>query len=128
MNLLLDAHAFIWLDDAPKKLSASASKSCSDRANTLWLSTVTLWEIQIKFQIGKLKLRGSLSEVLRDQERINGLKHLALNSAHVLELANLPFFHNDPFDRMLIAQAKHEGWEIVSKDPEFKSYPVSVIW
>lgn len=66
--------------------------------------------------------------MLRDQERVNGLRILPLSSAHVLELATLPFHHNDPFDRMLIAQAKHEDWEILTKDPEFKLYPVRVIW
>ena len=128
MNLLLDAHAFIWLDDGQPNLSPAATNACTDPANSLWLSAATLWEIQIKFQLGKLKLRGSLLDVLSDQERVNGLRILSLSSAHVLELASLPFHHNDPFDRMLIAQAKHEGWEIVSKDPEFKLYPVRVIW
>lgn len=105
MNLLLDAHAFIWLDDAQQKLSLAATSACIDRTNTLWLSTVTLWEIQIKLEIGKLKLRDSLRSVLLDQERINGLKLLPLDLEHVLELRGLPFHHNDPFDRMLIAQA-----------------------
>jgi len=128
MNLLLDAHAFIWLDDGRQKLSSTAAAACTNRANTLWLSAVTLWEIQIKFQIGKLKLRGSLADVLSEQERVNGLKILPLGSAHALALGDLPFHHNDPFDRMLIAQAKHEGWDIVTKDPEFKLYPVGVVW
>lgn len=121
MNLLLDAHAFIGLDDAPQMLSSAATKTCTQRGNTLW-------EIQIKLQLGKLTLRGSLPDILRDQEKVNGLQILPLQLAHVLELPNLPFHHKDPFDRMLIAQAKHEGWEIVSKDPEFKLYPVRVIW
>ena len=128
MNLLLDAHTFIWLDGERQKLSPAAAEACSASANALWLSAVSLWEIQIKMQLGKLTLRGSLAEILREQARVNGLQILSLHSAHVLELSGLPFHHNDPFDRMLIAQARHEGWEIVSKDSEFKAYPVRVIW
>ena len=128
MNLLLDTHAFIWLDDERQKLSSAAAQACSDSANALWLSAVSLWEIQIKMQLGKLTLRGSLADILREQARVNGLQILSLHPAHVLGLSGLPFHHHDPFDRMLIAQARHEGWEIISKDSEFKAYPVRVIW
>lgn len=128
MNLLLDAHAFIWLDGDRQKLSPAAAQACSDSANALWLSAVSLWEIQIKMQLGKLTLRGSLEDVLREQAKVNGLQILSLHPAHVLALSGLPFHHRDPFDRMLIVQARHEGWDIVSKDPEFKAYPVRVIW
>ena len=128
MNLLLDAHAFIWLDGERQKLSPAAAEACSDSANALWLSAVSLWEIQIKMQLGKLTLRGSLADILREQAKVNGLQILSLHPAHVLELSGLPFHHHDPFDRMLIAQARHEGWDIVSKDSEFKAYPMRVIW
>lgn len=128
MNLLLDAHAFLWLDGARAKLSLAAAQACSDSANALWLSAVSLWEIQIKMQLGKLTLRGSLADILREQAKVNGLQILSLHPAHGLELSGLPLHHKDPFDRMLIAQARHEGWEIVSKDPEFKAYPVRIIW
>jgi PIN domain nuclease of toxin-antitoxin system len=128
MNLLLDTHVFIWLDDNRDKLSPLVIDLCTDRTNTLWLSVVVVWEIQTKLQIGKLKLRGSLAEIIRDQKQVNGIQILALNLPHVMELQNLPAHHKDPFDRMLIAQAKSEDWKIVSKDPEFKTYPVTVVW
>ncbi len=128
MNLLLDSHTFIWLDGDPQKLSPNAVRACADTANTLWLSVVSLWEIQIKIQLGKLTLRGSLADILREQAQINGLQILSLQPSHVLGLSDLPSHHHDPFDRMLIVQARHEGWQIVSKDSEFKEYPVKVIW
>ncbi|HEX7469123.1 MAG TPA: type II toxin-antitoxin system VapC family toxin [Verrucomicrobiae bacterium] len=128
MNLLLDTHVFIWLDDNRDKLSPLVIDLCTDRTDTLWLSVVVVWEIQTKLQIGKLKLRGSLAEIIRDQKQVNGIQILALNLPHVMELQNLPAHHKDPFDRMLIAQAKSEDWKIVSKDPEFKTYPVTVVW
>jgi PIN domain nuclease of toxin-antitoxin system len=128
MNLLLDTHVFIWLDDNRDKLSPLVIDLCTDRTNTLWLSVVVVWEIQTKLQIGKLKLRGSLAEIIRDQKQVNGIQTLSLNLPHVMELQNLPAHHKDPFDRMLIAQAKSEDWKIVSKDPEFKTYPVTVVW
>lgn len=128
MNLLLDTHVFIWLDDNRDKLSPLVIDLCTDRTNTLWLSVVVVWEIQTKLQIGKLKLRGSLAEIIRDQKQVNGIQTLSLNLPHVMELQNLPAHHKDQFDRMLIAQAKSEDWKIVSKDPEFKTYPVTVVW
>jgi PIN domain nuclease of toxin-antitoxin system len=128
MNLLLDTHAFIWLDGDQQKLSPAATQALADPQNSLWLSTVSLWEIQIKLQLGKLNLRGSLAEVLHDQERVNGLRLLPLQPAHVLALSSLPLHRTDPFDRMLLAQAQHEGWTLVSKDSEFQAYAVPLLW
>jgi PIN domain nuclease of toxin-antitoxin system len=128
MNLLLDSHAFIWLDGDRQKLSPAAAHACADIENTLWVSVVSLWEIQIKMQMGKLKLRGSMPDILREQSEINGLQILSLQPAHALGLAGLPLHHNDPFDRMLVVQARLEGLDIVTKDPEFNTYPVRVIW
>jgi PIN domain nuclease of toxin-antitoxin system len=128
MNLLLDAHAFLWLDTDQAKLSAPAKQVCADRNNMLWLNAASVWEMQIKIALGKLRLQRSLVETIASQQKANGVQILPIELAHALELGNLPPHHKDPFDRMLIAQAKHEGWEIVSEDPELKLYPVRVIW
>lgn len=128
MNLLLDTQAFLWLDSDPAKLSSNATRACADSNNTLWLSTASAWEMQIKITLGKLRLRRPLAETIASHQATNGLQILAVQLAHALELGNLPSHHKDPFDRLLIAQTKQENWEIVTSDPEFKSYPVRVIW
>lgn len=99
-----------------------------DPGNTLWLSAASAWEMQIKISLGKLRLHRSLAETIASHQATNGLQILPVQLAHAVALANLPLHHKDPFDRLLIAQANHEDWEIVSADPEFRAYPVRVIW
>lgn len=128
MNLLLDTQVLLWLDSDQAKLSAAAKNACSDVNNTLWLSAASAWEMQIKITLGKLRLRRSLAETIASHQTTNGLQILPVQLAHALALENLPLHHKDPFDRLLIAQANHESWEIVTADPEFKAYQVRVIW
>lgn len=128
MNLLLDTQILLWLDSDPAKLSTTATQACTDPGNTLWLSAASAWEMQNKINLGKLRLRRSLAETIASHQATNGLQILPVQLAHALALANLPLHHKDPFDRLLIAQANHENWEIVSADPEFRAYPVRVIW
>jgi PIN domain nuclease of toxin-antitoxin system len=128
MNLLLDTQAFLWLDSDQAKLSAPARQVCANPENTLWLSVASAWEMQIKTALGKLRLTRPLGQIIAEQQTANGLQVLSVNLAHVLALQALPPHHKDPFDRLLIAQAKSEGLDIVSKDPEFSAYGVPVIW
>ena len=128
MNLLLDTQAFLWLDSDQAKLSGPARHACANPENTLWLSVASAWEMQIKTALGKLRLTRPLGQTIAEQQTANGLQVLTVNLAHVLALQALPPRHKDPFDRLLIAQAKSEGWDIVSKDPEFAAYGVPVIW
>jgi len=128
MKLLLDTHAFIWWDSEPAKLSPKAIALCQDRRNTLVLSVVSLWEIQIKLQLGKLKLALPLKEIVESQQQTNSVEVLPITLAHVLALENLPAHHKDPFDRLLVAQATVEGAVLVSGDPNIAKYPVQVVW
>jgi PIN domain nuclease of toxin-antitoxin system len=128
VKLLLDTHTFIWWDSAPAKLSAAALALCQDPANQLVLSVASLWEIQIKRQLGKLDLRLSVAEIVAHQQETNGLAILPIVQAHVLALEALPLHHRDPFDRLLIAQAAVEAAALVSGDPVLKSYSVDIRW
>ena len=128
MNLLLDTQVFLWLDGDQDKLSSAAKNACSDTGNTLWLSAASVWEMQIKIGLGKLRLRRSLAETIASHQTANGLQIFSVQLGHALALENLPLHHKDPFDRLLIAQANCENWDIVTTDPEFKAYPVRVIW
>lgn len=128
MKLLLDTHAFIWWDSDPLRLSQNALRLCQDPGNRLLLSAGSAWEMQIKIQIGKLRLALSLEELLGNQQRVNNLEMLPITLGHILGLERLPMHHRDPFDRLLIAQAIAEGAALVSGDSIFADYPVEVVW
>lgn len=128
MRLLLDTHAFIWWDSNPDKLSPHALTLCQDRSHQLIVSVTSFWEMQIKAQLGKLKLNLPMAELVENQKETNGIQVLSISFEHILELENLPNIHNDPFDRLLIAQAKVENATIVTADPIFTQYPVTVVW
>lgn len=128
MKLLLDTHTFISWDSEPSKLSPQALALCQDRSNSILFSAASAWEMQIKIQLGKLKLALPLAQMIESQSQANGMQVLAITLTHVLALENLPAHHKDPFDRLLIAQAKAEDAVLVSGDPVFQKYPVQVLW
>ncbi len=101
---------------------------CSDPANDLILSVTSLWEMQIKLQLGKLNLRLSLGDIVSQQVAANGVIILPVHAAHVFALAELPAVHKDPFDRLLVAQANIESALLVSADAIFDRYPVQTAW
>jgi PIN domain nuclease of toxin-antitoxin system len=127
MKLLLDTHAFIWWDSDPARLSVPALAALRDPANAVWVSVVSIWEIVIKSQLGKLTLRLPLPDIVAHQQA-NGIQILPATLAHTLAVERLPPVHKDPFDRLLIAQANEEGAELVSADPIFAHYPVRLLW
>ncbi len=128
MKLLLDTHTFIWWDSEPARLSSLALALCQDSENTLLVSVVSTWEMQIKAQLGKLRLELPLAELIENQKRINSLEILHIELEHVLALDHLPPVHKDPFDRLLVAQARVEGASLVTNDLVMANYPVRVIW
>lgn len=128
MRLLLDTHVFIWWDSEPVKLSPRVLAMCQDRENTLLLSVVSAWEIQVKLQLGRLKLHMPLADLIEGQQETNALQVLPIRLDHVLALDALPAHHKDPFDRLLLAQSTVEDVVLVSKDSVFTNYSVNVIW
>lgn len=128
MKLLLDTHTFVWWDIEPGRLSPPALALCQNPENQLVLSVVSVWEMSIKMQLGKLHFAKSLPEMLADQQKTNQIEILPVALPHVLTLETLPLIHKDPFDRLLIAQAKVEGLSLVSRDTELSAYPISVVW
>ena len=128
MKLLLDTHTFIWWDSEPQRLSQQVLKMCQDPENVLLASVASLWEMQIKLQLGKLKLNKPLTELVSGQQAINNIEILDVKLEHVLALGKLPSHHKDPFDRLLIAQADIEEAFLVSKDQIFTEYEVKVVW
>ena len=106
MNLLLDTHAFIWLDIQPSMLSLTAANLMQQSDINLFLSIASIWEMQIKIQLGKLHLNATLQETITSQQAINNINILSITPAHIFSLETLPLIHRDPFDRLLISQAK----------------------
>jgi PIN domain nuclease of toxin-antitoxin system len=128
VKLLLDTHVFLWLLDTPEKLSERALGACRDRRNPLYFSIASAWEIQVKMQLGKLTLDDPLSKLVREQQAVNGVRLLAVELPHVLELGELPTHHKDPFDRLLAAQARVEDLHLVTTDATVRQYPVTCLW
>lgn len=128
MRVLIDTHTFIWdiLDDP--RSSRKARQILSSDTNELVLSLVSLWEIAIKIKTGKLNTIGSSVAYLRDEMAAYGMELLPIRYEHILQLESLPHHHNDPFDRLLIAQAATESLPILTADEKFKQYDVKVIW
>ena len=127
MKLLLDTHTFIWWDSEPSKLSARALKLLTSRDNLRLLSVVSLWELQIKHQLGKLTLSKTLEEIVATQQN-NFIEILPITATHILALDGLPIYHKDPFDRLLIAQANIEEAVLISCDSVFANYSAKVEW
>jgi PIN domain nuclease of toxin-antitoxin system len=128
MKLLLDTNVFIWLNDAPHRVRESVLTTIANLDNDLFLSLTSIWEMQIKIQLGKLELSDALPDILRTQQVDNNLRILTINLDHIWALENLPYHHRDPFDRLLIAQAQTEGMTLVSADGVFDLYDVDLLW
>jgi PIN domain nuclease of toxin-antitoxin system len=126
VKLLLDTHVFIWLATEPSMLSPRAYALCQDAANDLVLSIASIWEMQIKYQLGKLTFEVPLEQILSTQRAVNEITILPIELAHVLALQTLPPLHKDPFDRMLIAQSTVEDLALLTADSTLSAYPVRV--
>jgi PIN domain nuclease of toxin-antitoxin system len=127
MKALLDTHTFIWWDSDPSRLSAKALTVLHDPASIILLSVVSVWEILVKSQLGKLTLRMPLDQIIA-QQVTNRVQILPATLEHVLALGELPAIHKDPFDRLLISQARVEGATLLSADQVFNQYPVQILW
>jgi PIN domain nuclease of toxin-antitoxin system len=128
LRALVDTHTFLWELLSDHRSSRRAIEVMADPNNELYFSLVSLWEIAIKIKTGKLNAIGSSVSYIRDEMKAYGLKLLPIQYDHILQLENLPRFHGDPFDGLLIAQALHEGLPILTDDAKFREYGVQVIW
>ncbi|MBK8833651.1 MAG: type II toxin-antitoxin system VapC family toxin [Anaerolineae bacterium] len=126
---LLDTSAFIWWLSDHRRLSVDARRLILDGANPVWLSAASIWEMAIKVSLGKLRVPGNLDDLVETQTRANGLQVLDIRARHASATMSLPPIHNDPFDRMLIAQAQSENLVLLTPDSLIAQYPgVRVVW
>ncbi|HYD07662.1 MAG TPA: type II toxin-antitoxin system VapC family toxin [Reyranella sp.] len=125
MKFLLDTHILLWAATSPNKLSRKTRRLLEDTENALVFSVVSLWEVVVKrslerddFQVDPRELRRGLID--------NGYEELPVTGAHALALEDLPSLHKDPFDRMLLAQARVEGLSLLTADERLLQYPGAV--
>ena len=127
MKLLIDSHVWIWWMADLEALSKETRHILEDPRNEIFVSTASSWEIAIKYSIGKITLPSSPEEFFIHALAKCGFSTLKIDNLHALRVASLPLHHNDPFDRMLIAQAQVEKLPIITSDKKFSMYEVEII-
>ncbi|MFA5551077.1 MAG: type II toxin-antitoxin system VapC family toxin [Trueperaceae bacterium] len=123
MNLLLDTHVLLWVLTDERSISKAARSAIEHPGNQVFVSAATAWEIAIKRGLGKLRAPQDYLESLE----LYRFTPLDISSEHALAVEHLPKHHNDPFDRLLIAQALTESLTLVTRDDQFGAYEVGII-
>ena len=123
MQYLLDTHVVLWWLTVPEKISIKAQNIIRDKTNTLFISSASFWEMAIKKSLGRLTLPHNLIEALAAE----GFKTLPIMPEDGLGVADLPLHHSDPFDRILIIQAKLKDLILITNDAKILKYPLTII-
>jgi PIN domain nuclease of toxin-antitoxin system len=125
---LLDTVVFLWWNTDDARLSATARQIIGDGANELFLSAASAWEIASKAARGRLSLPEPPDRYVASRMALHGIQPLPIQLSHALAVYDLPDVHQDPFDRLLIAQCRLEGLPLLTSDPALSAYGVPVIW
>lgn len=130
MRLLLDTHTLAWAVGEPKRLGTEARAALEDPQNSLLVSAACIWEMSIKFHLGRWPDVGPFLDEALYRSFLDqlGAEELPMRAPHARLAGQFELPHRDPFDRMLAAQALLEGATLVTQDPAFASFPVSVLW
>lgn len=128
LNLLLDTHAFLWLIAEPEKLSERVTELIQDSSNSVFLSSVSVWEIVVKHSRGQLDLPEDPITLVPRMRTMHHIDPLPLSEDSALLVSRLPWHHQDPFDRMLICQAMNEQMAMITIDRSIRKYPIQVVW
>jgi PIN domain nuclease of toxin-antitoxin system len=127
MKIILDSHTVIWALTSLGKLGVESRKLLKDDSNDFLVSKVSIIEMTIKINLGKLTYKGGVKELLQDVD-IAKFQLLEIERNHLLKYEKMPLHHRDPFDRLIIAQALSEKISVITKDDAFKMYGVDVVW
>jgi PIN domain nuclease of toxin-antitoxin system len=128
MRILLDTHTFLWWNMEAPQLSPLAREIISNGENEIFLSAASVWEISIKAAKGKLVLPEPPAQYIANRMGLYRFQPLLIELSHSARVYDLPHHHDDPFDRMLIAQSQVEQMPLLSADSEIRKYEVEVIW
>jgi len=123
MNLLLDTHVLLWWLNGDPTLSEKSHAAIANGKNLVFISAVSIWEIRIKEALNKLTIPENFGTVLNRQP----FSLLNITHEHAHAIKDLPAYHSDPFDRMLIAQARVEGFTLVTRDVHLKKYRIPIL-
>ncbi|WP_421999583.1 type II toxin-antitoxin system VapC family toxin [Reyranella sp.] len=126
MTLLVDTHLLLWAAGEPQKLPRKARRLLDDPGTALWFSAASLWEVAIKHGLGREDFRVEPRRLRRGLID-NGWRELAITSEHAVAAGDLPVLHKDPFDRMLVAQARVEGLTLVTSDASVARHDGNVL-
>ena len=135
LRVLLDTHAFLWwiADPDHPRLSSTAKEAIADGQNDIIFSVASVWELAVKASLGRLevpelKIPKDFGRFIAEQAAANDFEVLSISLDHAMGVYQLPHHHGDPFDRLLIGPGSGGGHTLLSKDSEFSSYSVDVIW
>ncbi|MBW2261597.1 MAG: type II toxin-antitoxin system VapC family toxin [Deltaproteobacteria bacterium] len=127
MRVLLDTHIWLWTLVSPDRIRGPALRLLTDPENELLFSAASAWEIAIKYRLGKLPLPEPPDAFVPPRLLRDGITAIAVEPHHALHVANLPGHHDDPFDRLLVAQAMLEKLTLVTADHELEAYDVECV-
>jgi PIN domain nuclease of toxin-antitoxin system len=127
VRILLDTHTFLWFISGDSKLDETSRELIEDADNERYLSVASIWEITVKSSLGRLDVPLPVSALVRDHVWANAIELLAITPEHLDVLHGLPYHHKDPFDRIMIAQAVHEGMALLARDSAFGDYDVQLV-
>jgi PIN domain nuclease of toxin-antitoxin system len=128
MKLLIDTHVWLWMQSEPERIAPAVQGLLVAPQNTVLLSIASVWEIGIKWSLGKLPLPDEPSHYIPRALQRQAVDSLAVSLAHALEITRFEKHHRDPFDHLLIAQARIDDLTLVTADRLFENYAVSLIW
>ena len=124
MKYIIDTHTFLWFNEVNSEITSKAKAIIENLENEIYISVTSLWEISIKVNLGILIIKNEFESILDDLNE-EGINILPINFSHICINNKLPFYHKDPFDRMIISQAISENISIISKDVIFDKYLIN---
>jgi len=128
MKVLMDTHTFLWWNSDDPLLSVSAKEIIADGQNEVYLSAASVWEIVIKSAKGRLILPELPAIYISSRMSLYRFQSLPVQISHATHIYELPPYHNDPFDRMLIAQSRLESMPLMTRDEDILRYDLETIW
>lgn len=128
MKYLLDTSVWLWSLTASERLNKKGRELLASGREELYLSAASSWEISIKSALGRLQLPEPPARYVPKRLAAQGIRPLSITHTHALAVSELPAYHNDPFDRLLIAQAQSEAMVILTADRAFEPYAVEILW
>jgi len=122
VKLLLDTHVWLWWNTTPDRLATAARRQIGDAGNEVFLSAASVWEMAIKRRMGKLPLPEPVASYVSRRLAADAIVSLPVTAEHAAAVETLELLHRDPFDRLLIVQARHEGLRLLTADDQVLAY------